>query len=211
MISSLALRIFSLNFFPLHTIKIAHIVGNGGRRKKKIQAKNCCCIDINVNEESMDEVMTITIKSKRKGSSYGVEKARNSIQRFILEFLDDNCAKGRLLYELALLARGNGCIISNGGIVKQRSPDTDKVVWMKLLDLPSFRRRNELIGDHREFLQRNLTKCTECSMIFFGSDFDVPVKACKPYVLIYGREVEPVAKAETMLADAIRSYQQKYG
>ena len=59
------------------------------------------------------------------------------------EFMDDESSEGRLIYELAITGEGTYEFRQAEGAVEQECNIAHRLVWMKLLELPSAKRNGK--------------------------------------------------------------------
>jgi len=124
-----------------------------------------------------------------------VARFKKLIQKLLSRFLNDEKSTGRLLFDLAKTASGSYRIqqAKSGAVRQQSIVDQDGLVWMQLMELP--------------FEMSNKTKCALVADIERVRDRETPVfigdsSLCDPYVLVYGYDIDKVARA-TIAAENI--------
>mmetsp|Transcript_6867 Transcript_6867/g.15186 ORF Transcript_6867/g.15186 Transcript_6867/m.15186 type:complete len:130 (-) Transcript_6867:253-642(-) len=125
------------------------------------------------------------------------------VEGHIQDFLREDGANGRLSFELRAESATSPLIPrSQSGAV-----EINHHRWIQLVELPCV--RNGGIATSRKqgaYLQRNLQSriwdCTKCSVELFIDSPGRPLKYCKPYVLIHGKELAQVEQATAMVTNA---------
>ena len=159
--------------------------------------------------------MTITMTTNNGNTGHrDLKNARRKVEDLILDFIQNDGSKGRLMYELAVSCWGaHRSKYSSSNAVKQRNPFNDyRENFMSVVDLPS-----EVIKGkrcfHGEFLLKahvlgQIKKQSGCTIKICGDDFNIPVELCNPYVLVYGGSFKDVDRAVEIIKDYTSKHQQ---
>lgn len=176
-----------------------HLIGHGGRNTKAIRSKTKCTCNVS-NENG--QPMTILITSVADRPSFlAVTVAKRMIVESLLDFLEDSNSEDRLVYELAMTAKGTYNFRQKDGVVQQECWRTNRRTWMKLVELPSIRHTNGDLVPHGRYLtggpvQQLLVGDTRCSVDAYCFQDSTP-RLSGPYALVCGdtlHEVQDVAK-----------------
>jgi len=145
-----------------------------------------------------------------------IRKAKEELERAILEHIRHDGSSGRLFYDMAWscdLLHPRGVALSSS--VMQRNPFTrnNEMGWMNIVELPYERLGGDRKCYHGHFLiSRNsgvlgrLKRETRCEMKICCDEFKVPTKLCAPYVFVMGVQPGDVDRAVEIVKDEIRNY-----
>ena len=188
----------------MFTALIDHLIGVRGEGKKSghktkwISSTARCKVHI-----SSPEVKPMTIKLSSE-SYENVEQAICMVEESLMEFLSDENAEKRLIYDLAASAFGSYKIervqTHSGLLVKRFAKE--KKSWWCMLELPD----NVKGGyDNRKFSLYKKQLPQNCKIEVFSDAFGTSPKHTSPYVFISGDEVADARVAESMTAAWMRS------
>ena len=169
-----------------------------------IRAETACSVKI-----SHDDYGTLRVIIRSDDGNRGLGRARGMVEETIIEFLNDENSKGRLLYDLATTASGSinfDHIRTSDGFVLQEMP---KRVWMKLLELPYAESNGGRKQYHGKFLlnrhlQDEMIHGTDCVKRIYAFR-DEPIW-CEPYILISGQRKEDVVIVAERVAYKLRTH-----
>ncbi|KAL3763214.1 hypothetical protein ACHAW5_005174 [Stephanodiscus triporus] len=142
-------------------------------------------------------------------------KARKNIMKLLVEFLNDECSNGRLLYELMVNLEGCNNGTTENGFVRHEQEYYGRknvMVWMKLLELPYFKSKgkNHAHGNFllQPYVLAELTHGTGCSIDVYGFGNKTPL-LCDPYVIISAGRKEEVNIVAERVTDKLLTHQEK--
>ena len=183
-----------------------HLIGqeNGirGHKVRGIFSRTKACIRISGHYRDSVVPMRITIKSKDNRNNLTL--ARRLIMKSLLQFLADPSSERRLVYEMAMTAKGTFHIQEADGAVKAECHITHNLVWMKLLKFESQGMKLLLTDD----LSRELIKDTYCHIEVHGLQDNNPTTSV-PYVFICGNVSDEVNNVSENVARLIKQRQQR--
>jgi hypothetical protein len=201
-------------------IKSVHIVGiRGGKGPKghKIKAIEQMTNTWIKFRGRGDDPRIIKISSRSTLKYFAdqfVMQAKTLIMKSLLGFLADPSSERRLVYEMGLAAAGTLKIHKVDDTVQEICHQTEKFVWMKVLELPHnemYSKRNVstfssfLLSDN---LQQELTSKTSCCIEVYGL-IKEPSMLCTPYVFIHGIDAGEVNDVAAKVACLIKQHLQK--
>lgn len=124
------------------------------------------------------------------------------------DFLECDGTRTKLLYELASSLEGASQLRRlDNGILEQRHPQTNKVTWMKVLNIPSLPKQ-ELVH-FEEYMKQKVHQGTFVKVFSQGLNMSLPSDLCEPFAFIYGKRSDDVGKATGIIAGAIHGYRQR--
>lgn len=151
----------------------------------------------------------VDIKSNGIGSP-NLSKATSIVEDELLDFLDGEESKCRLLYELT-------ASYSNeipGGIIQIRNPlNSSEQVWASIVEIPF-----TLVEDGmRRYLMAPLASKEmddelhklKCVVQVCTDNFSFKLRRCDPYAIVMSRQKSSVSRAISFVAKAIMRYQKK--
>ena len=190
-----------------------HILGQKGNEIAKVRSKTNCIISISHHGNRDPEPMAIRITSIRSNPPSDVRLATTMLTESLLKFLSDRNSERRLVYELAMNARGTFNFQKHEGAVQQKCHYTHRHVWMKLVELPSVELQNGKFEPHGLFLtndhtQRYIRGNTDCFIEVYGFHRFVP-KLSRPYVLVCGYGPDEVNEVSDRVQDKLARHQEK--
>ena len=199
-------------------IKSVHIVGIRGKGLKGYTSKaieQMTNTRINFRGRGGDpRIIKITSHSTLKYfADQFVMHAKTLIMKSLLVFLADPRSERRLVYEMGLAATGTLKIHKVDDTVQEICHQTEKLVWMKLFELP----HNEMYSNRNvstvsfllsDKLQRELTSKTSCCIEVYGLNNE-PSMLCTPYVFMYGNDAGEVNDVAAKVACLIKQHPQK--
>ena len=200
-------------------IESDHIVGIRGKGLKGYTSKaieQMTNTRINFRGRGGDpRIIKITSHSTLKYfADQFVMHAKTLIMKSLLVFLADPRSERRLVYEMGLAATGTLKIHKVDDTVQEICHQTEKLVWMKLFELP----HNEMYSNRNvstfgsfflsDNLQRELTSKTSCCIEVYGLN-DEPSMLCTPYVFIHGINAGEVNDVAAKVACLIEQHPQK--
>ena len=161
-----------------------------------MEEKVNCPIQIQPSGDKLVVSIASTAAS-REERGHAVVAFKRIVQNNLISHLDDDKAKGRLLFDLAKSATGSYKIArTTTGAVKQQSiVEQDGLVWMQLVDIS---------------VSMSSRLDTDLSMIrsrYAGTPIYLGLSSlCNPYVLVYGYDLDKVESAATDIMSIIQSY-----
>ena len=118
-------------------------------------------------------------------------------------------ARGRLLYDIALSYSDD---VRPDGIVFQRNPlNSFERVWMCLVDLPCEVNEGELKYLVTPFLDSDTfdqMHQANCNMKLCSDNFGVKLIRCRPYALIFGKQVKDTCSGLLVAKNALKRSKQ---
>ncbi|KAL3788287.1 hypothetical protein HJC23_002861 [Cyclotella cryptica] len=185
----------------LHSREMHTDLVNDSRRD--IERKVNCPINIRMRPNSV--IISITSTSKDQSiRTQNVVRFKKLIQKLLLSFVKDEKSTGRLLFDLAKNASGSYKIqhAKNGAVKQQSIVDQDGLVWMQLVELPL-----ELSKTKKCALHADIEKVRDRETpVFIGES-----SLCDPYVLVYGYDIDKVARATIATENIIFSHTRTNG
>lgn len=156
--------------------------------------------------------MIITITHNDDPPSFSdVRTAKRMVQEYLLEFLGDRNSERRLIYELAMNAKGTHSFQRTEGVVREECHLSHRLVWMKLVELPSAGKNVKQLTPHGKYLfnEQELIKGrdTSCSIEVYGFNEHGP-ELNGPYVLVSGNSSDGVNEVAARVAEKISEHQQ---
>jgi hypothetical protein len=201
-------------------IKSVHIVGIRGdkglkgHKIKAIEQMTNTWIKFRGRGDDPRIIKITSCSSLKYFADKFVMQAKTLIMKSLLEFLADPSSERRLVYEMGLAAAGTFKIHKVDDAVQEICHQTEKFVWMKLLELP----HNEMYSNRNvstfgsflliDNLQRELTSKTSCCIEVYGLN-DEPSMLCTPYVFIHGMDAGEVNDVAVKVACLIEQHPQK--
>jgi len=199
-----------------------HMVGVGkngitkGYKTQNILAETACRVHISRCNPERGIPMKIIIRTDSLESKCdsdsnphkNMEKALMMVEESLFHYMEimDGCsATARLRFELRAGSLGNSCVPrAESGAVQ-----IDHNRWMQVLELSCVKKGWVInTGRKAQQLNRELLQSiwdnTKCTAEVFADCPDMPLKLCKPYVLVQGRELKWVDRATAMITDAKR-------
>eukprot|EP00804_Cyclotella_cryptica_P010167 CCRYP_013803-RA/>CCRYP_013803-RA protein AED:0.03 eAED:0.03 QI:408/1/1/1/1/1/2/290/469 len=171
--------------------------------RRDIERKVNCPINIRMRPNSV--IISITSTSKDQSiRTQNVVRFKKLIQKLLLSFVKDEKSTGRLLFDLAKNASGSYKIqhAKNGAVKQQSIVDQDGLVWMQLVELPL-----ELSKTKKCALHADIEKVRDRETpVFIGES-----SLCDPYVLVYGYDIDKVARATIATENIIFSHTRTNG
>lgn len=128
----------------------------------------------------------------------------------LMSFLECDGSRARLLYELSLSFDGFSQFerdIENG-IIQQHHPKTLEICWMKLVDLPAWRKES-FLSFERE-VGRRFQGENSCSVDVFEKSLNnlaLSSQLCRPFALVCGNSRDQVQSAANVLKTIELKYQ----
>ena len=183
-----------------------------GQKTQAIEVETGCSVSI-ISKKAKNKPVYIKLCQRPSHRNADLMRAREMIEDSLLEFVECDGAKARLLYELAALLDGNGSPdieqFAESGIVQQRDFRTNDMAWMRLVDLPTFENNDFL--SFKEDLRHRMQQPGECSVEVFiqGDNLKLPVTLCKPFALICAKCSDDLVNAAQWVEDSVQECQQR--
>lgn len=178
-----------------------------GHKLGAIKSQSNCSIDLTRYNSKSKTPMEIRIESNGEKDFKSVTVAKRMLVDSLLEFLGDPNSEMRLMYALAQTCKGTFNVPRNNKAVQQENPHTNRLVWMKVVELTSTEYEPHgryLVSDR---VQQELTSGTGCTMKVYGSEGSTP-ELCGPYVLVKGTHPIAVNEVADRVEKRIRTHQQ---
>lgn len=179
-----------------------YILGDNRIRAKHIMSNTNCTIHISRCSPHQSTPMKITITSKHQYAGT-IERdllnAKEAVEKHIIDYLKDNQARCRLLYELSVTSSGSLDIpCAKSGAVQFRSHTEHNLIWAQLLEVPALS-KGVLVGSGKNLsidakMLQKIQARAPCSVEAFGGS-----SMCAPYVFIIGNALNPVDEATALL------------
>mmetsp|Transcript_38923 Transcript_38923/g.81420 ORF Transcript_38923/g.81420 Transcript_38923/m.81420 type:complete len:1069 (+) Transcript_38923:165-3371(+) len=195
-----------------------HLLGkhNGslGCKQREMASRSRCFISLPNNGRNQWSPMVITIKSSSDIPSFhDVRIAMRLVVKSLIEFIGDPASERRLVHELARNAQGTYIFNQAEGALRHECHITHKLVWTKLLELPSAMTNGKL-KPHGRFLlmdhvQEWLKRGANCSVEAYCDEICIPILS-GPYVLVCGHNSADVNVVASRVAQKIEHHIQTH-
>jgi hypothetical protein len=179
-----------------------HLIGVGGEKTKAIRSKTGCNIHILDKQAPMKIVFT-------SASVQNVKRAFVVIERSIVEFLSDENSKKRLIYDLAISAKGSHNIQETSHDLLLTHHRGVKRWWV-IIDLPCmpYSAEDECLYYNGKCLEELELQDTGCRVELFSKRFgNHPPTHAAPYVLVSGKDEANVNVAITRVMKVMKKHQ----
>ena len=132
----------------------------------------------------------------------------------LTEFIDDENSEGRLLFDLAMTAKGTYVFRRTKFAVEQECNISHRMIWMNILELPMSKRGRKWSPHGQFLLNGNLLEQikggTDCQVEVFGGTQDSNPKWCGPYVLVSGNHGGDVNDVASRVKCEINNHVRKF-
>jgi hypothetical protein len=195
-----------------------HLLG-GGQNINRINRESRCRVNIKMNNDTFEPLKIHLDTPQSNAALKDLKIARRMIQDLFLEYVGNDGARGRLIYEIASSCSGaHRPNSSTSNAVREVNPLVEDLVerYMSIVEVSyelttpngekSFHAAHIL---HKPFLAE--IAGLGCDLILVADGFRIPTRLCDPYVLVYGKTYQDVDRAVDMVKHKIRQHQQVCG